>query len=243
VTPIFADLRAAGWPGDYHTDQSSDCSGTGQPFAGFGWNSLPRPGIEDWGTCHAFNKILCEQAPSGVAAVGDPHLQNVRGDRFDVMQEGNHVLINIPRGMSAETSLLRVTAAAVRLGRHCADMYFQVINITGSWAEAKHVGGYHYSVSQGVATSGRWAAFGKVELKVVHGRMESGITYLNFYAKHLGRTGFDVGGLLGLDDHDDVMTPPAACFKQMSLKALKTTETSLQSFPNSASSVAMTTFE
>ena len=59
VTPIFDALRADGWNGDYHTDQSAGCSGSGQPFAGFGWRS-ENPGIEDWGTCHDFNKILCE---------------------------------------------------------------------------------------------------------------------------------------------------------------------------------------
>ena len=64
VTPIFAALNADGWPGDYHTNQRSDCSSStppGQPFAGFGWRSLPKPGIEDWGVCHTFNKILCEE--------------------------------------------------------------------------------------------------------------------------------------------------------------------------------------
>merc|ERR1719424_1090788 len=75
--------------------------------------------------------------PGAAAAVGDPHLQNVLGERFDLMKVGKHVMLNIPRGMSAENVLLRVQAEAVRLGGHCADMYFQELNITGSWAEAK----------------------------------------------------------------------------------------------------------
>ena len=64
ITSIFAELKADGWTGDYYTNQRNDCGGStppGQPFAGFGWNSLPTPGIEDWGVCHSFNKILCEQ--------------------------------------------------------------------------------------------------------------------------------------------------------------------------------------
>jgi len=44
-------------------------------------------------------------APS---ATGDPHLQNVFGERFDVMRPGRHVLISIPRGTSAEGAMLRV---------------------------------------------------------------------------------------------------------------------------------------
>ncbi|CAK0904701.1 unnamed protein product [Prorocentrum cordatum] len=154
----------------------------------------------------------------GAAAVGDPHLQNVHGERFDLMKPGKHVLINIPRGAGAESALLRVQADARQLGGQCADMYFQELNVTGSWAEAKKVGGYHFSVSQDgdVATS-EWVAFGKVGLKVVHGRTGSGLSYLNVYMKHLGRAGFAVGGLLGEDDHTGVVTPPEACANRLAL--------------------------
>merc|ERR1719262_986429 len=75
--------------------------------------------------------------PGAAAAIGDPHLQNVHGERFDLMKPGKHVLINIPRGVSAEKSLLRVQADARQLGAQCSDMYFQELNVTGSWAEAK----------------------------------------------------------------------------------------------------------
>jgi len=153
----------------------------------------------------------------GASAVGDPHLQNVHGEKFDLMKPGNHVLINIPRGAGTEKSLLRVQADARQLGGQCADMYFQEVNVTGSWADAKQAGGYHYSVSQGDAKAPEWVAFGKVGLKVVHGRTDSGLSYLNVYVKHLGRAGFPVGGLLGEDDHEDVITPPKECVKSLSL--------------------------
>jgi len=159
----------------------------------------------------------CSGISIGAAAVGDPHLQNVHGERFDLMKPGKHVLINIPRGVSTEKSLLRVQADARQLGGQCADMYFQEVNVTGSWAEAKQVGGYHYSVKHGDAETPEWVAFGKVGLKVVHGRTDSGLSYLNVYVKHLGRAGFAVGGLLGEDDHEDVITPPADCAKRMAL--------------------------
>jgi len=154
---------------------------------------------------------------AGAAAVGDPHLQNVHGERFDLMKPGQHVLINIPRGASADKALLRVQADARKLGGQCADMYFQELNVTGSWAEANQAGGYHYSVSQGDFRAPEWVAFGKVGIKVVRGRTDSGLSYLNFYVKHLGRAGFPVGGLLGEDDHEDVITPAANCAKSMSL--------------------------
>jgi len=157
----------------------------------------------------------------GVAAVGDPHLQNVHGERFDLMKPGNHVMLNIPRGMSPENTLLRVQADAVRLGEHCADMYFRQLNITGSWAEAKQVGGYQYVASQQAANPPEWIAVGpmfrEVKLKVVHGITEGGFTYLNLYVKNLGRVGLAVGGLLGEDDHTDVSTPSKHCGRELTL--------------------------
>jgi len=154
---------------------------------------------------------------TGGAAVGDPHLRNVYGDRFDLMKPGKHLLINIPRGMTGEYALLRVQADASRLGGHCADMYFQEVNVTGSWAEAKRAGGYHYSVSQNEAETPEWTVFGKVELKVVHGHTALGLQYLNLYVKHLTRAGFAVGGLLGEDDHSSESIPSKECLRQMSL--------------------------
>merc|ERR1719437_323514 len=115
--------------------------------------------------------------------------------------------------------MLRVQADARKLGGQCADMYFQEVNITGSWAEATQHGGYHYSVSQSDADHPGWVAFGKGDLKVVHGHTDTGLMYLNVYAKHLGRTGFAVGGLLGEDDHVEAATPPPNCLKKLSLKA------------------------
>jgi hypothetical protein len=156
-------------------------------------------------------------AGAGASAVGDPHLQNVHGERFDLMKAGKHVLINIPRGTSAENALLRVQADARRLGGQCADMYFQQINVTGSWAEAKKAGGLQYSVSQQDVKTPGWLAFGNIELKVVHGRTLGGLRYLNFYVKHLSRAGFVVGGLLGEDDHQEVSIPATSCAHRMAL--------------------------
>jgi hypothetical protein len=154
-------------------------------------------------------------APTQAQATGDPHLQNVFGERFDLMVPGTHVLINIPRG--ADNALLRVQADARRVGEQCADMYFQALNLTGSWAEASRAGGYHYSLSQSEAVVPEWVAFGSVDVKVVRGRTDSGVHYFNVYVRHLGRAGFAVGGLLGEDDHRDVSTAPAWCKKVVSL--------------------------
>merc|ERR1719324_2054326 len=133
------------------------------------------------------------------------------------MKPGKHVLINIPKG-ELENQLLRVQAKAVRLGGR-NDMYFQQLNVTGSWAEAKKAGGYHYSVSERDIEAPAWVALGKVELKVVHGRTDSGLLYLNLYVKHLGRAGFAIGGLLGEDDHEGVSVAPESCAQRLDLVA------------------------
>jgi hypothetical protein len=151
-----------------------------------------------------------------VAATGDPHLQNVFGQRFDLMKPGKHVLINIPRGRH-KNALLRVEADARQLGGQCADMYFQELNITGEWVKAKGTGGLRFQ-AQGVHDEQpKWCEFGKVHVKVAHGRTQDGVKYLNFYVKHLGHSGFAVGGLLGEDDHTEATTPSEACVHHPSL--------------------------
>jgi len=155
----------------------------------------------------------------GGSAVGDPHMQNIHGERFDLMRPGKHVLINIPRGMSAENVLLRVDASAHRLGGACADMYFQQLNISGAWVDsvAGHAGGVHFEAHGLRDEHPKWTKFGKVEIKVAHGRTHQGILYLNFYVKHLGSTGLAVGGLLGEDDHAEAAKPMESCNHQLSL--------------------------
>ena len=133
------------------------------------------------------------------------------------MKPGTHVLINIPRGALAENALLRVQADARRLGGSCADMFFQALNVTGAWADAKQDGGYQYVASHRPVEAPEWLAFGGVELKVVHGHTQSGLEYLNFFVRRLRRAGLAVGGLLGEDDHKDAATPPASCIHRASL--------------------------
>ena len=68
-----------------------------------------------------------------------------------------------------------------------------------------------------------WTTFGPLQVKVVHGRTEKGIKYLNLFVKHLGHAGFAVGGLLGEDDHTDAARIPGECQSTMSLRGLSQT--------------------
>jgi len=159
-------------------------------------------------------------------AVGDPHLQNIHGQRFDLMRPGKHLLLTIPKGKP--NWFLRVEAQVRRMGAQCSDMYFQEINITGKWVDSgtKTRGGIFLQAQGGkdnkrkpgsVTSLKGWKKFGPVELKVANGHTEQGIQYLNFYVKHLGRVGFVIGGLLGEDDHTAAATPVQSCQKVLSI--------------------------
>ena len=166
--------------------------------------------------------------PAAASATGDPHLENIHGERFDLMKPGKVVLVQIPRGSSADDSLLTVEADAHQLGGFCADMYFQMLNITGAWADKVRAGGITFTTREareGTFQISSWTKFGPLELKVAHGHTHEGIKYLNFYVKHLGLAGAVVGGLLGEDDHVDAATPGEGCKKTMALSKGSSSDT------------------
>jgi len=166
-----------------------------------------------------------------VQATGDPHLVNVHGQRFDVLQPGSHVLLHVPMGAHPSHALLRVVAEAQQLGGACADTYFVAVNITGRWAgpEARAHGTgdgrrglvFHADGDAAARPDAAWMSFGTVSLKVVHGRTRAGAAYLNLYARNLLKAGYLVGGLLGEDDHTEVATPSSNCNRVVSLLSVR----------------------
>lgn len=152
--------------------------------------------------------------PQATSATGDPHLQNLHGERFDLARPGEFELIRIPRGEPAEDALLIVQADARQVGGPCTDLYFVELNVTGAWADG---GGLRFDAFDEREDTPTWKKLGPVYLKVAYGRTAEGTRYLNFYVKNLGRAGFPVGGLLGEDDYKDVSTPPDGCLKRVSL--------------------------
>jgi hypothetical protein len=158
---------------------------------------------------------MCKTAEA--SGTGDPHLQNMRGERFDLLRPGKFLLIDIPRGRPVEDALLVVQADARRHGGDCADIYFVALNITGTWADMAHTGGLRFDAYTALDENPKWAKFGPVELKVAHGLTVQGTRYLNIYVKHLGRAGFAVGGLLGEGDHSEAVVPTDGCLKTVAL--------------------------
>jgi len=160
-----------------------------------------------------------------VSASGDPHLVNLHGQRFDIFQPGIHTLLQVPRGklLQAKSVLLRVNADAQQMGGACADIYFQSLNITGNWVDQQRTGPLAYYAGKAIdgTNSTSWMRFGPVlDLRVVFGHTNSGIEYLNLYARHLSMVKYPIGGLLGADDHTQASTPSAACKRTVTLLGL-----------------------
>jgi len=229
VTEIFRELTFSPEQCRAKCDSNPDCGayhvvtggtsvfcGSGGGGACYGFSACSGTNPSDCMSIYsAAADSLYVKDPTPASATGDPHLQNIHGERFDLTKPGVHTLINIPRG--AADAVLRVQADARQLGNQCADLYFQELNVTGIWAEEKQAGGYRYSVTQGDVEIPGWIEIGNVELKVVRGHTNAGLLYLNVFVKHLGRTGFSVGGLLGEDDHRDVSAPPSSCVQHVRL--------------------------
>jgi len=154
-----------------------------------------------------------------VSGVGDPHLTNMYGERYDLYRTGVNVLLQIPQRnfLGPRRSLLRMEADARRIGSECSDVYFQIVTISGSWTNRSGKLRVFAKKSEGTPNRMKWRRFGKVELKVANGRTRGGIEYLNVFARNLGRAGCPVGGLLGADDHTEAASRPSQCVRLLSL--------------------------
>mmetsp|Transcript_21136 Transcript_21136/g.60093 ORF Transcript_21136/g.60093 Transcript_21136/m.60093 type:complete len:208 (+) Transcript_21136:2-625(+) len=178
----------------------------------------PSTGMPDAEVAPPGGGTVAAAAPGVLSAIGDPHLVNVHGEHFDVLKPGVHVLLLVPFRANRSDALLAVEADAQRIGDACADTYFMSVNMTGKWVASRvHAlglvgGGLSFSAGTGaVHTGSKWMSFGKVSLKVVHGRTKTGVAYLNFFARNLRHAGYVVGGLLGEDDHEEAATVSNAC--------------------------------
>jgi len=139
-------------------------------------------------------------------------MTNILGQRFDLVQPGDHTLVQIPRAASQSETLFRVAAHVRRVGTNCQDMYIVKVNVTGKWPEKSSSGPPHFDA--GIAQNGldgKWLHFGLVAIKVAQGKTLGGTPYLNFFVRNLAKTDYRVGGLLGEDSHERESTPSAKC--------------------------------
>jgi len=152
-------------------------------------------------------------SPLSVSGTGDPHLVNVHGQRFDLYQPGVHPLVRIPRSSGRRAAHL-VVARGTRLGAGCKELYFTVVNVSGTWSRHRSLAWVAGGVRSGRP---RWMTFHQVGVKVVHGRTLLGTAYLNVLVRGLSKANYAIGGLLGEDDHTVASTPTNDCTKLTTL--------------------------
>jgi len=145
-----------------------------------------------------------------LTATGDPHISNMRGEHFDIYQPGVQTLLHLPRHANLDNTLLFVEADARRMRSDC-DVYFHTVTISGiltnQSSPIKFFANPHGN-PPGIRWK-EWVRFGSVEIRVVHRAKD--IDYLDFFAKVDAQVGYDIGGLLGIDDHAAVATRPHEC--------------------------------
>jgi len=155
---------------------------------------------------------------------------NMRGEKFDLLQPGKHLLLQVPMYAAQADTLLRVDALAERDGTACAEMYLKGINISGIWSEQQHwidspIWAYDANIPPAHSTGYRlpttgWQHFGVLDLKVIWGKTGTGTKYLNILARHLHDVKEPVGGLLGFGDHTAESKANAFCQQIVELAAI-----------------------
>jgi hypothetical protein len=73
----------------------------------------------------------CKRNPL-VELTGDPHLQNLNGEIFDVSQEGDHILIQIPEGTGEQLEVIG-KVEAFHKKRKCPVFFLTELKIRGSY--------------------------------------------------------------------------------------------------------------
>merc|ERR1712032_75938 len=158
-------------------------------------------------------------ASSAASVVGDPHVQNLQGEKFDIMVTGRVSLVEYPR--RAVNHKVRVNAFVARVGR-CEQTFIEQIDIMGSWVSssndvsrisiAARPGNNHSFVIRqddsewNPANSPAVFRFPEnfridVELNRHHEW-----SFLEIRANGLRSLQEEVGGVLGLDSHDTIST-------------------------------------
>jgi len=158
-------------------------------------------------------------SPGGGKVVGDPHVENLKGEKFDILVTGRVKLLEYPR--RAVTSNIRVNAFIARVGK-CEQTFIEQIDITGTWLPeaspdtvtrlsfAARPGNNHSFVVR--RDQAEWApAVSPVSLEFPQQfKLEISINqhhrwnFLELHAHGIGSLQDDVGGILGYDSHDTI---------------------------------------
>jgi len=191
------------------------------------------------------------------SASGDPHLVNIRGERFDIYKVGQVEFLRVPYQSKKElanfTALATIQDVSGSTSRCEESRYITSIMFGGAWLGERAL---EVSMDQGHMNVLHGGVPVKPSLQplsiggMVHAQMldetllhlQIGAAkivisrdiqpvhfFLNVQATALGKLGYRIGGLLGEDNNADVSTPPAECRNLFLLKTSSKTQRSFAS--------------
>jgi len=123
---IWADTSSPG---------NTNCGNTGAGDVAYCGRCDPNEeGLCTWAIGDIFmaGNVSCETASA--TAIGDPHLSNIQGKKFDV-HDGWHRLVHFPRGASESEALLKIDAHASMMPgqKSCYNVFFTSATLSGKW--------------------------------------------------------------------------------------------------------------
>jgi hypothetical protein len=176
-----------------------------------------------------------------ICELGDPHVINTLGHKFDIVRMGLWEMLRLPREATATDAKFSIHAQIVDtsggIDGCAAAPYIGEVHFNGSWLEQSTVkvslsrgelvvlvnGEPHRASSQSVMLSDKVQMLHsehKVEVRIgeasVHVARDGQMFhfFLNLQVASLGSVGCAIGGLLGEDDHSEAATMSPWCGRQ-----------------------------
>lgn len=69
------------------------------------------------------------------AAVDDPHITSVNGQKFDVYKPGDHEFLVLPEGASPQTADLHISGKVKKIGERENDLWIRKLKVQGKWIQ------------------------------------------------------------------------------------------------------------
>jgi len=150
---IYASCADRNYPGETGArgPSAGTCSGSTRDnpnFAGYTDCGLAEGTSNSIGGAYAISSVQQQQcmkkspvtttttttAAPAASAVGDPHLTNINGKKFDI-HDGLHRLVHFPRGSLDSEALLMIDGNATMMSgeQSCYNVFFQSAKISGKW--------------------------------------------------------------------------------------------------------------
>lgn len=209
---------------------------------------VPVPLSNDWrkvvayGPCEVFAEDPEPARPP--RGHGDPHMTNVKGEKFDIFRTGNIVLLQVPQAVREVTSTELQVVANIMPMRNltCSPIFIGMVEVSGSLLGGATIqiapdqSKPHRPILVASNTDAERKLFGNVSLSntrnhnlvvtVSTADATAQITvwqrikpkydfhYLDIEATGIEAFGTDIGGMLGYDSHADISKKRPECYNR-----------------------------